>query len=138
MRRKLAAELMAVASVVLGLVAGATLEYAVRNVIFEAVQPMAVDPDRASFVHVLRLIRDALPELDAATTEPARAIRSAVLLTDLGKELNPPRRSRSYPRVVKRKMSTFKLKRPSVHGRQLTTTPFLETVQLCSSERHCV
>ena len=132
------AALMAVGSVVLGLVAGATLEYAVRNVIFEAAQPMAVDPDRASFVHVLRLIRDALPELDAATTEPARAIRSAVLLTDLGKELNPPRRSRSYPRVVKRKMSTFKLKRPSVHGRQLTPTPFLETVQLCSSERHCV
>lgn len=104
---------------------------AVRKVIFEAAQQVAVDPDRVSFVEALRLIRDALPELDAATTEPARAKRYAVLLKDIGKELNPPRRSRSYPRVVKRKMSNFKLKRPAVHGRQLKTTPFTETVRIC-------
>ncbi|HVC35731.1 MAG TPA: hypothetical protein VNL16_19660, partial [Chloroflexota bacterium] len=82
-------------------------------------------------VGALRLIRDALSELDAAVTEPARAKRYAVLLADIGRELNPPRRSRSSPRVVKRKMSKFKLKRPAVHGRQLKTTPFLETVRLC-------
>jgi len=105
--------------------------YAVRKVIFAAAQQVAVDPDRVSFVGALRLIRDALPELDAAVTEPARAKRYAVLLADIGRELNPPRRSRSYPRVVKRKMSKFKLKRPAVHGRQLKTTPFLETVRLC-------
>jgi hypothetical protein len=33
--------------------------------------------------------------------------------------------------VVKRKMSKFKLKRPTVHGPQLKTTPFLETVRIC-------
>jgi hypothetical protein len=105
--------------------------YAVRKVICEAAQQVVVDPDRVSFVEALRLIRDALPELDAATTEPARAKRYAVLLADIGKELNPPRRSRSYPRVVKRKMSNFKLKRPTIHGRQLKTPPFLDTVRIC-------
>jgi Insertion element 4 transposase N-terminal/Transposase DDE domain len=105
--------------------------YAVRKVIFEAAQQAAVDPDRVSFVGALRLIRDALPELDAALSEQTRARRYAVLLEDVGKELNPPRRCRSYPRVVKRKMSKFKLKRPTVHGPQLKTTPFLETVRIC-------
>jgi len=84
-----------------------------------------------SFVAALRLIRDALPELAAARTEQARARRYAVLVRDVAHELNPPRRSRSYPRVVKRKMSKFKLKRPAVHGPQLATTPFLDTVKIC-------
>jgi Insertion element 4 transposase N-terminal/Transposase DDE domain len=105
--------------------------YAVRKVMFEAAQQIVVDPDRVSFVGALRLIRDALPELDAAATEQARARRSAVLLADVGKELNPPRRCRSYPRVVKRKMSKFKLKRPAAHGSQLKPTPFLDTVRIC-------
>jgi hypothetical protein len=104
--------------------------YAVRKVIFEAAKRVAIDPDRVSFVGALRLIRDALPELDAASTEQVRARRYAVLLEDVGKELNPPRRCRSYPRVVKRKMSKFPLKRPLVHGRQLKTTPFLDTVRI--------
>jgi hypothetical protein len=104
--------------------------YAVRKVIFEAAKQVAIDPDRVSFVGALRLIRDALPELDAASTEQARARRYAILLEDVGKQINPPRRCRSYPRVVKRKMSKFPLKRPAVHGRQLKTTPFLDTVRI--------
>lgn len=104
--------------------------YAVRKVIFEAATQLAIDPDRVSFVGALRLIRDALPELDAAPTEQARARRYAVLLADVGKELNPPRRNRNYPRVVKRKMSKFPLKRPTVHRRQLKTTPFLDTIRI--------
>lgn len=105
--------------------------YAVRKVMFEAAQEAGVDPDRVSFVGTLRLIRDALPELDAASTHQARARRYAVLVRDAAKELNPPRRPRSYPRVVKRKMSKFKLKRPVIHGPQRKTTPFLDTVRLC-------
>lgn len=104
---------------------------AVRKVMFEAAQEAGVDPDRVSFVGTLRLIRDALPELDAASTHQARARRYAVLVRDAAKELNPPRRPRSYPRVVKRKMSKFKLKRPVIHGPQRKTTPFLDTVRLC-------
>jgi hypothetical protein len=34
-----------------------------------------------------------------------------VLLAEVGGELNPERRNRSYPRVVKRKMSNFPVKR---------------------------
>jgi hypothetical protein len=109
-----------------------------RKVLGAAAQQAAVDPDRVSFVGALRLLRAASPELDAAPTEPARVRRSGILLQDIGKELNPARRGRSSPRVVKRKMATFKLKRPAVHGRHLKTTPFLETVRICYSERHCL
>lgn len=97
---------------------------AVRRVMCEAAQEVGVAPNRVSFVgplRLLRLIRDALPELDAASTHQARARRYAVLVRDAAKELNPPRRPRSYPRVVKRKMSTFKLKRPAIHGPQRKT-----------------
>jgi len=105
--------------------------YPVRKVMFEAAMSVPIDPDRVSFVASLRLIRDALPQLDAATTEETRLRRYAILLHDVAKELNPPRRSRSYPRVVKRKMSKFKLKRPALHGQQLQATPFSETVRIC-------
>jgi uncharacterized protein (DUF983 family) len=77
----------------------------VRKVMFEAAQEAGVDPDRVSFVGTLRLIRDALPDLNAASTHQARARRYAVLVRAAAKERNPPRRPRSYPRVVKRKMS---------------------------------
>jgi hypothetical protein len=109
--------------------------YAVRKVMLEAAHLAGIDPDRVSFVGALRLIRDALPELDAAGSAEARTCRYDVLVHDVARELNPPRRCRSYPRVVKRKMSKFPLKRPTVHGRQLKTASFLETVRI-ASERH--
>jgi hypothetical protein len=105
--------------------------YAARQVMAEAATQGGSDPDCLSFGGARRLIRAALPELDAAATEDARARRDAVLPHDVARERNPPRRARSYPRVVKRKMSTFKLKRPALHGHQLQTTPFIETVRIC-------
>jgi hypothetical protein len=39
-----------------------------------------------------------------------------VLLAEVAAELNPERRDRSYPRVIKRKMSNFPVKR--AHHRQ--------------------
>jgi hypothetical protein len=109
---------------------------AVRKVIFEAAQQVAVDPARVSSVEASRLIRDASPELSAAAAVEGRSRRDTVLLRDVAKELDPPRGSRSYPRVAKRKMSKFKLKRPAVHGRQIKTAPFIEAVRICYSDRH--
>jgi hypothetical protein len=42
-----------------------------------------------------------------------------VLLAEVGDEVNPERRKRSYPRVVKRKMSNFPVKRAR-HRQQRT------------------
>lgn len=46
-----------------------------------------------------------------------------MLLAEVGSELNPERRDRSYPRVVKRKMSSFLLKRAQHQQRRQTRRP---------------
>ncbi len=44
-------------------------------------------------------------------------------MSDLAAERLPPRRERHNPRVVKRKMSNFPLKRPSLAHSALTLPP---------------
>lgn len=85
--------------------------YAVRYLMHEAAMQTSVDPDRISFTHALRLLQDAIPEFEMTATEelPRLYVR---LLADMADELLPARRDRINPRVVKRKMSNFKLKRP--------------------------
>src|SRR5215831_1046083 len=63
-----------------------------------------------SFVHALEVVRDAVPEFQLVVPEhlPRLYVR---LLLDIAAKRLPPRRPRSNPRVVKRKMSNFKLKR---------------------------
>ena len=48
------------------------------------------------------------------------------LPTDLAQELLPPRARRTNPRVVKRKMSNFKLKRPAHRGLPPLQQPFAQ------------
>jgi len=85
--------------------------YAVRVLMHEAAVEAQVDPDRISFVHALEVIRDAVMEFQIvdATDWPRLYTR---LLHDLVSRLLPERRFRINPRVVKRKMSKFPLKRP--------------------------
>jgi hypothetical protein len=46
-----------------------------------------------------------------------------MLLAEVTSELNPERRDRSYPRVVKRKMSNFLLKRPQHRQQRHASRP---------------
>jgi hypothetical protein len=86
------------------------LHYAVRWLMHQAALVAEIDPDRLSFVHAIEVVRDAVPEfqLVAPEAEPALFAR---LLHDIARKRLPKRRARSNPRVVKRKMSNFKLKR---------------------------
>ena len=84
--------------------------YAVRKVMLAAAEEAKVDPDRLSFVHALRVIQETLPEFQlVARSEVARLYQRVV--RDVARERVPERKPRSNPRVVKRKMSKFKLKR---------------------------
>lgn len=85
--------------------------YAVRVLMHAAALQADVDPDRLSFVHALEIVRDAVSEfqLIAPTDHPALMTR---LLREIAAKQLPERRTRSNARVVKRKMSNFKLKRP--------------------------
>jgi hypothetical protein len=101
--------------------------YAVRSVMHEAAVQNGLDPDRLSFINAVRIIRDAIPEFQM--TAPGQLSRLYQrLLNDIARHRLPERENRSNPRVVKRKMSKFKLKR-KVHLRwPQPTKPFREAV----------
>ncbi len=85
--------------------------YAIRFLMHEAALQADVDPDRISFVHALHVIQRAVPDFQKTAREDLPRL-SDRMLRDITDELLPPRRPRANPRVVKRKMSNFKLKRP--------------------------
>jgi len=103
--------------------------YAIRVLIHEAAVQAGVDPDRLSFVHALRVIRDAIPEFQMTTPDQHPQLFSR-LLADIATGRLPERRLRSNPRVVKRKMSNFHLKRPEHRHWPQPTRPFRQAVAL--------
>jgi hypothetical protein len=103
--------------------------YAVRSLMHEAALVAEVDPDRLSFTHCLRVIRDAMAEFEmVAAIERDRLYRR--LLRDLASALLPERRLRLNPRVVKRQMSNYKLKRPEHAHWPQPTVSFCQLVAL--------
>lgn len=84
---------------------------AIRTLMAEAASPLAMDPLHLGFRPTVLLLRDQAPFL--ALLPPARLAEQRVILLDaIARLRNPrPRRDRAYPRVVRRKMSNFALKR---------------------------
>jgi hypothetical protein len=84
--------------------------YIIRALMHEAAQQAHLDPDRLSFIGAIRVLESAVPEFQMTTPEQLPALYQR-LLQDIARKHLPERRLRSNPRVVKRKMSKFKLKR---------------------------
>lgn len=103
--------------------------YAVRALMHEAACQAGVDPDRLSFVQAARVIHDAIPEFQMAAPQEHPRLH-ARLLRDLAAGRLPPRRQRSNPRVVKRKMSKFPLKREEHWHPPPLSCPFRQAVAL--------
>lgn len=89
--------------------------YAVRWLMHQAALRADIDPDRLSFVHAVEVIRDAMMEFQIVAEEQQEQLYSR-LLHDIASKQLPERGLRSNPRVVKRKMSNFKLKRAQHYG----------------------
>jgi hypothetical protein len=103
--------------------------YVVRAVLVDAAAPTGLSPTRLSFVTTLRLIRDALPEFHrSGPAAHPRLYRQ--LLRDVAATPLPPRRVRSYPRVVKQKMSSFRVKGPTHRHWPQPTRAFHDAVVL--------
>src|SRR4029450_6927397 len=91
--------------------------------------PSPLPPTRLSFLTTLRLIRTAVPELQrAAPADHPRLYRQ--LLADLVRCPLPPRRNRAYPRVVKQKMSNFRVKAPTHRRWPQPTRAFRDAIVL--------
>jgi hypothetical protein len=101
--------------------------FIVRALMLEAAKAEKLDVDRLSFRGCLQILQARLPECIAST--PAEIERwYSWLLLEMSQERIEPRRDRSNPRVVKRKMSKFTKKRPQHRGQPPPTKPFAETV----------
>jgi hypothetical protein len=101
--------------------------YAIRFLMHEAALQADIDPDRVSFVHALNVIHGAIPEFQMTTPEQLPQLYTR-LLRDIVDRLLPERRLRSNPRVVKRKMSNFHLKRAEHRSWPQPTLPFHQAV----------
>jgi hypothetical protein len=105
--------------------------YVIRAVMVDAAAtaPTPVPPTRLSFLTTVRLIRTALPELQrTAPTDHPRLYRQ--LLADIAAQPLPPRRNRSNPRVVKQKMSKFRVKAPCHRRWPQPTKAFRDAIVL--------
>ena len=86
------------------------VHYAIRALMHTAADAVGVDPDRVSFTASLNAARRSVRTQTAATpTALRRALHRAV--TEICDQLLPRRRLRAAARVVKRKMSGYRVKR---------------------------
>lgn len=103
--------------------------YVIRKIMLDAAQLSALDPDRISFTNALQILQQAIPEFQQTDPlqHPALYCR---MLRDVASFRLPPRKSRTNPRVVKRKMSNFDKKRPEHRHWPQPSVPFKEAFTL--------
>ncbi len=101
--------------------------YVVRHTMHEAALQAGLDPDRLSFTKALSLLCDAIPEFQMVVPEQHAALYRR-LLEDIARQRLPEREGRTNPRVVKRKMSNFRLKRAEHQHWPQPSVPFREAV----------
>lgn len=85
--------------------------YAIRALMANAADDRDVDPDRISFTRSLHAARRST-RAGLGTATHALTSALAATISEICRELVPRRRLRAAPRVVKRKMSNYGVKRP--------------------------
>lgn len=84
--------------------------YVVRVLMSEAARQQQLPPRRLSFTGALKVLRCRLPECPKSRVGLRRWYED--LLAEIAEEVLPERRDRINPRVIKRKMSNWRKKRP--------------------------
>ena len=85
--------------------------FVIRSLMFEAAATVDLDPDRLSFTGCFQILKCRLPECQGKTPAELERWYEGVLW-EMQRERTEPRRNRINPRVIKRKMSKWKKKRP--------------------------
>ena len=99
--------------------------FVIRSLMFEAAATVDLDPDWLSFTGCFQILKCRLLECQGKTPAELESWYKGILWEIQG-ERTEPRRSRINPRVIKRKMSKWKQKRPQ-HRRLLALKKPLET-----------
>ena len=103
--------------------------YAIRALMHTAATDHGVDPDRVSFTASLHAARRSVRAgLGTATRTLAVALTHTI--AEINRRLLPPRRLRANPRVVKRKMSNYNLKRAAHRAWPQPTRPPTHAVRV--------
>jgi len=103
--------------------------YVIRAMMHQAALQVQVPPDRLSFVNSVRILREAVFQAQIVATSQSRDWYQR-LLHDIGREQLPKRDNRCNPRVIKRKMSKFDLKREQHYNWPQPTKPFADALVL--------
>ncbi|HET9870609.1 MAG TPA: IS4 family transposase [bacterium] len=103
--------------------------YLVRKVMHDAAVQADLPPIRLSFLETVRLLRDYLPDFQRHAPQEQPFLYQA-LLDEVKAAKLPPRANRINPRVVKRKMSNFNVKRPCHKHWPQPTKAFQEAIVL--------
>ncbi len=101
--------------------------FVIRSLMFEAAATVDLDPDGLSFTGCFQVLKCRLPECQAKTPAELRTWYEG-LLWEMQAERTEPRRNRVNPRVIKRKMSKWKKKRPEHRRLPPLKKTFPETV----------
>lgn len=103
--------------------------YIIRAIMHQAALQVQVAPDRLSFVNSVRILRDAVFQAQIVATSQAKDWYQQ-LLQNIGQEQLPKRDNRCNPRVIKRKMSKFDLKRDEHRHWPQPIKPFAQALVL--------
>ncbi len=103
--------------------------YVIRALMHEAAVAADLDPDRLSFSHAVQVLGDAIAEFQMVQPAQRPALYRR-LLADLARDRLPERARRRNPRVVKRKMSKYRVKRAEHRNWPQPCKPFREAVVL--------
>jgi hypothetical protein len=102
--------------------------YAIRALMHEAALKAQIDPDMISFTATLTLLQEVLHDFQLASVD-CHPVLWARCLREIACHRVQPRLPRTYPRVVKRKMSKFPLKRAATRG-HTKCRPYREAIRL--------
>jgi len=103
--------------------------FVARALMFEAAATVGLDTDRLSFLGCLQILKCRLPECDSSSPGRFEQWYRGLLWEMQGERTDDEvRRNRINPRVVKRKMSKFKKKRPEHRRVPPLKKTFAETV----------
>jgi hypothetical protein len=104
--------------------------YVVRVLMSEAARRHNLPPRRLSFTATLKVLRCRLPECPKSRQGLQRWYED--LLAEIAEEILPERRNRINPRVIKRKMSNWRKKRPEHRRCPQPTKKFGQSVLILS------
>lgn len=105
------------------------VHYAIRALMHTAADHHDVDPDRISFTRSLRAARRSV-RTQAGTGSTALRVALHTAVEEIGDELLPRRRLRAAARVVKRKMSSYGVKRTEHRSWPQPTTGISQAIHI--------